>query len=1566
MEAELAAKIRKQAKQLSELSSQLRLSKQYAELVERRLTDIQPHHELPVTSDMIGRALPTASERAAPASLAAAQAKVSELTSQLRAARSKCARAEKDSAAQKKRADALAEKNLALSSRAKRSSGAAGAEGGEGRTASLLASVKVLKRQLAAAESASKDASSNLAQETQAAEEARTYIAVLEHALRNGTPLPPGYTPPKSVQALEQAQHTADDAAASQQRLHQAHADAAVAAEHEVRRLQVREEQLTAALRAVGAPIPATNSPIPLGKSQPGDVVNQLRTEQAALLDYIREKNSTEASLQQQLAGAREAAAKATAQAEASQQEAQAARLAEGAARDAARSSAQQAADAKREAEYASSALKDTRLTGDDAAAQLASKRMELEEAASVQAELLDTIRGLKSQLAASERASTTNSDAAHIAQDKLLSAERALDKAEAAQESAERDVAVLTERLAETQALRRKAEDAAAEATTLASDAQEAADHATADSSQARREVERLRGVEASHTASIASLEARVAALTSEIESLRRVRHTVRAVESTAAELESIASATLSAPHSTAVHESLGQEGGRSDKRGLASQDSDAAAVQSAREAAALAIARAEKTAAWGASEGLSGALPHVAGTVSIMASWLRAAGGSLKSASAFVAAADKDKRAARRLLHEEIHSLRVKLDDASTALASTQRREAELQAELSQLKQRTAAEIGTLSANLHQVRESAGASESDVAALQAELQARKQHGAELSTEVDALMQQLQQAQQAAQSQHSKLESRHEQLQQQGQELAQLSEQLQVTQGRLRVAEDKATRATESKKATEQAAGAERSILLDKNMQLEKSLKDTSRQLNEAQASLADTQAQQGQLSQRLEELKQEHLDLQWHMAKADGEAKEAQGALRSRVDSLEAELGDAVGLLEAQNGKLAAMEADAQASTAERRGLLRSVASLSSESESARDVLQVVTMELARYLDAVQDGASDSSSHGVLASSADKSSSLPAMVTALVARARAVASHAKDVKRGLAASEARATALEHEVTATRPRLSALAEATQGARERAAALVAAEARIGELKGQIASVSSQFEVSREEVTALRGQVGRLQQQLENASARIASLAGEAEGAQVANRSGKQDILRRDDRIRALEEALADARTAAADASHTRSQAEAALGRENGKAAALTADVTRLKATRERLEAALARSQEEVAALREAVSKQHSSHRQQGGEMQQLHEQLHSTQQQLQLAQNALSAHQAERDEVETAVAADLNALSSQGQAAAAERDQLAMRVRDLEASNAQLLQRQEELQEEVAQQRAATHRARSELDAAKDAAHAAQVKLATAEAQYETAQNSLSEMEQEGRQERHRAEQAHVQVEGSREKLAAAQRRIAELQESVAALSHSATAVVSNEMAEFIHRSSTAGGSSSRAVPAYSAPGAAGAWPSTGVGSSGVGSQALVPSAQASRASTPQRSASSDREGTLLRSPGGSIVSISRYGAIRIDVTPSVPADSDEGGAVSSMPPPPPAVRRSPHARTHSSAAPPQHRPVFAHAATSKTVLRELTDSDSPPDTPPKSVAQSLRERLARAKAQFKQAQVLE
>ena len=382
-EEKLASKVRTQAKQLAELSAQLRESRSYAELVEQRLTDVLPKHPLPVQPHMLGKPAepfrsPSNSRAgvAPSSSLAAAQAKVSELSSQLRAARTRAARAEKEASAATRRADTLAEKNAALTAKLGRYSPPARA-GTARPSASQVAS---LQAEVAAAQAAHARAASDLAREAQAAEEARTYIAVLEHALRTGTGMPAHAKRPAAMAGagssrsrlpvpVAQAEAQAGGTAVSN-----AHRVAVESLETQLREAQGTIAQLRARLAGQGG----------AGAASPDEDAGEAGAwpaERAALLDYIREHQEKESALQTQLDEAQQQARDASAAAEAAQAAQKAAEDKAAAAESQARSAGEALGAAEARANHAERALRETQGSGEDAAAALASKALELEEA---------------------------------------------------------------------------------------------------------------------------------------------------------------------------------------------------------------------------------------------------------------------------------------------------------------------------------------------------------------------------------------------------------------------------------------------------------------------------------------------------------------------------------------------------------------------------------------------------------------------------------------------------------------------------------------------------------------------------------------------------------------------------------------------------------------------------------------------------------------------------------------------------------------------------------------------------------------------------------------------------------------------------------------------------------------------------------------------------------------------------------------------------------------------------------------------------------------------------------
>ena len=90
------------------------------------------------------------------------------------------------------------------------------------------------------------------------------------------------------------------------------------------------------------------------------------------------------------------------------------------------------------------------------------------------------------------------------------------------------------------------------------------------------------------------------------------------------------------------------------------AADEAEDAGVVSAATAAQVALARAERSIDWAASAEVAGVVPNVASAARRLATWLRSTAVALSETSRLLAEEKREKRTQRRLLHDEIHTLR------------------------------------------------------------------------------------------------------------------------------------------------------------------------------------------------------------------------------------------------------------------------------------------------------------------------------------------------------------------------------------------------------------------------------------------------------------------------------------------------------------------------------------------------------------------------------------------------------------------------------------------------------------------------------------------------------------------------------------------------------------------------------------------------------------------------------------------------------------------------------------------------------------------------------------------
>ena len=723
---------------------------------------------------------------------------------------------------------------------------------------------------------------------------------------------------------------------------------------------------------------------------------------------------------------------------------------------------------------------------------------------------------------------------------------------------------------------------------------------------------------------------------------------------------------------------------------------------MQLASVAGSRAVARAEGALRWATDPSLNSAVPHVATACRQLSGWLRTAGMALSDISRRTSQELEDRRLQRRMLYEEIHSLRDQLKDTLDNLSSERARANDNETRVLSLSRHLDTDVQRLS----QKHEDAS-SERDLLRTSNE-RLQKAHGegqleiGKLSSKVETLTAQLNGAS-SAHERSAKLADRlASDLRQAEIERDALHDQLQDVQQHL-----------DEARSHSSILQVERKALGDRVIALEAGTKEAQAEAKALNDRIANAQ-RDAQLAIQRAEVAQGSVSVE----------SDKVSALTATANQLKEALNESEQLALRQNELLDQMGSQMRLMGEEKGAMQRSMAGLSVELEGAKTVLQSVSSEFSQKIDSFVGGLRRVGVDVVITSTSSTSSGTPnQLILPTVAAAEAFTTHLEQQQNsggtafGLSSSSSSSFGLhssspvyslvqkqrsllstllaagtaatsrvsslltelgakKQEIASMKPRLDAVNEVVSTSQEKQRALSSCEAQIAELRSLLAQTESQLVTAQNECQSLRGRLGDQQNELERSNTRVAMLVADSEGYRESERRAQASFMEANNQISALSEEIAGMRREQDNLIQQRARAEASTHREVSRMNDLASDMATVNAHKARAEQALARANESVASLRAEVIElrsQLNASLAKGNEVQsslaEKEAELHAQRQQV---RQMASMHA----ELEQQVARDMQVLSSETVEAVTVRQQtvdvLAVKTAEIEAMKAEI------------------------------------------------------------------------------------------------------------------------------------------------------------------------------------------------------------------------------------------------------------------------------------------------------
>jgi chromosome segregation ATPase len=622
---------------------------------------------------------------------------------------------------------------------------------------------------------------------------------------------------------------------------------------------------------------------------------------------------------------------------------------------------------------------------------------------------------------------------------------------------------------------------------------------------------------------------------------------------------------------------------------------------MQLASVAGSRAVTRAEGALRWATDPSLNAAVPQVATACRQLSGWLRTAGMALSDVSRRTSQELEDRRLQRRMLYEEIHSLRDQLKDTLDNLSSERSR----------------------------------ANENEARALS------------LSRQLDTDVQRLSQRHEDAVTERDMLRSSHERLQKShsdGQlEIGKLSTKVETLSAQLSGASSAHER---SAKLADRLASDLRQAEIERDA-LHDQLQDVQQQLEEARSHSSILQIERKALGDRVialeagtkesqsevKALNEKVMNAQRDAQLAIQRAEQAQGSVSAECDKVSSLTFTANQLREAlneseqlalrQNELLDQMGTQMRSMGEEKGAMQRSMAGLSVELEGAKTALQSASSEFSQKIDSFVGGLRRVGVD-VVVPSTNPSGPNAQLILPTVAAAEAFYIHTEQQNSSVSsfglhssspvyalvqkqrsllstllvagtAATNRVSALltelgakKQEIASMKPRLDAVNEVVSTSQEKQRALSSCEAQIAELRSLLAQTESQLVTAQNECQSLRARLGDQQSELERSNTRVAMLVADSEGYRDSERRAQAAFTEAQSQISALNEEIAGMRREQDNLIQQRARAEASTHREVSRMNDLASDMATVNAHKARAEQALARANESVASLRAEV------------------------------------------------------------------------------------------------------------------------------------------------------------------------------------------------------------------------------------------------------------------------------------------------------------------------------------------------------------------------------------------
>jgi chromosome segregation ATPase len=881
--------------------------------------------------------------------------------------------------------------------------------------------------------------------------------------------------------------------------------------------------------------------------------VARLEAEKGALLDYISDLRDSHSKMSGVVEALTRERALYEGQARRAKEAAQEAHASGDTAAATVGTATRQLADVQRQLRTATDRLRELTAQHATATAALAARAGELSEAAAVQEELLDTIRADKRALEEAKVEADGLRRRAVDAGRRVDSAEAAMEQVEAERDGLEARVHALVREARDATGRTREADKHASEAASVAERAAVEA-IASEDSVVALQRTVRALVLERDELmARVKELNTSAGAVAVEVATLRAAGLGVEAAEVQVGRfLRAAAATTAAATAVTAAAEapaadapaSPGDEtasaglvdpeeegqprarrgpavkatGGRPQATGGVDEDASAhSAIQAAATAGRIALERAEHAKVWANEAAVNSAVPQTASAARQLAGWLRTASSALADTSRRMGQELEDRRMQRRMLFDEVHSLRDLLADSRDGMLRERSRAAEAEGHLGELTVSAQGEVSTLRAALAD----ASAERDKLRAAYANATAGRSASAE---ELDRA--------------RARLES------------------LEASVTGMTIARDAAVGRLEEVSRSLHTCSVERDGLAD-------TLRDTHR-------SLAESRSHNSVIERERVEGRARVLALEKAAAGADVGARASAAALaaaEARVaelsTALEASKRDSAGLAERhsgvleelesftdlshrQNGLCESLQAQLRAAGEERAALQRALGGLSVELDGTRAELEGLSAENEGRVSAVlgslqrlgvDTGAALAAGRDVhAATTAAASSASPSASSAsfsptstLVSRLRASVAVLSGAAGAAAARVStlltESGSLRAELAAMRPRLDAVAEVVHTAADRGRALAAAEGTISDLRTSLSAAENAVSSLQAEASALRGRLSESSLEIERTHTRVAMLVTDGEGARESERRSATVLTEATARIAGLEEEL---------------------------------------------------------------------------------------------------------------------------------------------------------------------------------------------------------------------------------------------------------------------------------------------------------------------------------------------------------------------------------------------------------------------------------------------------------